>query len=98
MANVLTRALPVLAAAALGALVVWVLLRPVSPQLSDSATVVEQMREVAQLETLDASLYKRVTFTPEPRPRTRCGRMCCSGSATRARTRTGAPSSSRTHA
>jgi hypothetical protein len=67
MANVLTRAFPVLAAAALGALVAWVLLRPVSPRLPDSATVVEQMREVARLETLDVSLYKKVTFTPEPR-------------------------------
>ncbi|RKH44964.1 DUF4230 domain-containing protein [Corallococcus sicarius] len=65
MAN-LSRVLSVLAAAAVGALVAWVLLRPAAPKLPDSATVVEQMREVARLETLDVALYKKVTFTPEP--------------------------------
>lgn len=66
MANV-SRALPVVAAAALGALVAWVLLRPTSPRLPDTAAVVEQMREVARLETLEVSLYKKVVFTPEPK-------------------------------
>ena len=65
MAN-LSRVLSVLAAAALGALVAWVLLRPAAPKLPDSAVVVEQMREVARLETLDVALYKKVVFTPEP--------------------------------
>ncbi|RKH01990.1 DUF4230 domain-containing protein [Corallococcus sp. CA053C] len=65
MAN-LSRVLSVLAAAALGALVAWVLLRPAAPKLPDSAVVVEQMREVARLETLDVALYKKVAFAPEP--------------------------------
>ncbi|RKH61733.1 DUF4230 domain-containing protein [Corallococcus llansteffanensis] len=65
MAN-LSRVLSVLAAAALGALVAWVLLRPAAQKLPDSAAVVEQMREVARLETLDVALYKKVVFTPEP--------------------------------
>ncbi|CAM3783111.1 DUF4230 domain-containing protein [Corallococcus sp. ZKHCc1 1396] len=65
MAN-LSRVLSVLAAAALGALVAWLLLRPASFRQPDTAVVVEQMREVARLETLDVALYKKVVFTPEP--------------------------------
>ncbi|RKH19672.1 DUF4230 domain-containing protein [Corallococcus praedator] len=65
MAN-LSRVLSVLAAAALGALVAWLLLRPASFRQPDPAVVVEQMREVARLETLDVALYKKVTFAPEP--------------------------------
>ncbi|RKH22584.1 DUF4230 domain-containing protein [Corallococcus sp. CA041A] len=66
MAKNVSRALSLLAAVALGALAAWMLLRPASPRLPDTAAVVEQMREVARLETLDVSLYKKVTFTPEP--------------------------------
>lgn len=34
----------------------------------DSAALVEQIREVARLETLQVRLYKRVSFAPEPVP------------------------------
>ncbi len=34
----------------------------------DPAALVEQIREVARLETLDVRLYKRVSFAPEPGP------------------------------
>jgi len=33
----------------------------------DPPAVVERVREVARLETLDVSLYKKVSFAPEPR-------------------------------
>ena len=36
----------------------------------DPAALVEQIREVARLETLDVRLYKRVSFAPEPGPAT----------------------------
>jgi hypothetical protein len=65
MAN-LSRALTVLAAVALGAAGAWLLLRPTPPALPDTASVVQQMREVARLETLDVALYKKVAFSPEP--------------------------------
>jgi hypothetical protein len=41
-------------------------LRP--PRLPDPAAVATQVREVARLETLEVSLYKKVTFEPEPAP------------------------------
>ncbi|RJS22551.1 DUF4230 domain-containing protein [Corallococcus sp. H22C18031201] len=62
----LSRVLSVLAAAVLGAAGTWLLLRPPSPSLPDTPSVVQQMRDVARLETLDVSLYKKVVFTPQP--------------------------------
>ncbi len=37
-----------------------------APALPDAPAVVVRIREVARLETLDVSLYKKVTFAPEP--------------------------------
>ena len=37
-------------------------------QLPDPAAVSVQIREIARLETLEVSLYKKVTFTPDPSP------------------------------
>ncbi|MFH1811116.1 MAG: DUF4230 domain-containing protein [Pseudomonadota bacterium] len=51
---------------ALGALGTWVWLRPVPVQHPDPAAVVERVREVMRLETLEVSLYKKITFSPEP--------------------------------
>ncbi len=34
----------------------------------DSASVISQVREVAHLETLDVTLYKKIAFAPEPEP------------------------------
>jgi hypothetical protein len=66
MANV-SRILSVVLAGALGALGTYVLVRAPSRALPDSPSLVLQMREVARLETLDVSLYKKVAFSPEPK-------------------------------
>lgn len=63
----LSRILTVLLGIAAGALGAGLLLRPTSPALPDTASVVQQMREVARLETLEVALYKKVSFSPEPR-------------------------------
>ncbi len=39
-----------------------------SPGLPDPPAVATQIREVARLETLEVSLYKKVSFAPEPSP------------------------------
>lgn len=39
-----------------------------APELPDPPAVAAQIREVARLETLEVSLYKKVTFAPEPTP------------------------------
>lgn len=62
----LSRVLTVVLGAVLGAVGAWVLLKPASPSLPDTPSVVQQMRDVARLETLEVALYKKVTFTPEP--------------------------------
>ncbi|WP_164015912.1 DUF4230 domain-containing protein [Pyxidicoccus trucidator] len=62
----LSRVLTVILGAALGALGAWLLLRPPPTLLPDTPAVVQQMRDVARLETLDVALYKKVAFTPEP--------------------------------
>ncbi|HET9552509.1 MAG TPA: DUF4230 domain-containing protein [Anaeromyxobacteraceae bacterium] len=38
------------------------------PPVPDPPAVVEKVREVARLETLEVTLYKKVTFAPEPQP------------------------------
>ncbi len=38
------------------------------PELPDPPAVATQIREVARLETLEVSLYKKVAFAPEPSP------------------------------
>jgi hypothetical protein len=58
--------LVVLLAGAVGALAMLVLQKPPPKTLPDGPTVVTQMREVAKLETLDVSLYKKITFSPDP--------------------------------
>jgi hypothetical protein len=39
-----------------------------APEPPDPPAVAIKIREVARLETLDVSLYKKVTFTPDPTP------------------------------
>lgn len=63
----LSRILAVLLGIVAGALGAGLLLRSSSPALPDTASVVEQMREVARLETLEVALYKKVSFSPEPK-------------------------------
>jgi hypothetical protein len=38
------------------------------PELPDPPAVATQIREIARLETLEVTLYKKVTFAPEPSP------------------------------
>jgi hypothetical protein len=47
----------------------WLWLRPKAPALPDPPALVTQMREVARLETLDVTLYKKVSFAPDPAPK-----------------------------
>ncbi len=61
-----SRILLFIVAVALGALGAFFVLRPTSRPLPDPPALVLQMREVTRLETLEVSLYKKVTFSPEP--------------------------------
>ena len=49
-----------------GAAVAWRLVGPSRPPPPDAPAVVEKVREVARLEALQVSLYKKVSFAPEP--------------------------------
>ena len=52
----------------LGALaVLWVEHRS-RPSPPDGPTIITRMREVARLETLDVTLYKKISFAPDPEP------------------------------
>lgn len=65
------RALPLLLAAVAAALVaglaVYLVLRPPPRRDPDTAALATQVREVARLEALEVSLYKKVSFAAEPR-------------------------------
>jgi len=50
---------------ALGGAAIWSRLRP-PEKLPDTPAVVQRIREVARLETLDATLYKKIDFAPDP--------------------------------
>jgi hypothetical protein len=52
----------------LGLVVAWRLLAPRLGAPPDPPAVVEKIRLVARLETLEVRLYKKITFTPEPEP------------------------------
>jgi len=64
MRNLLA-ALAVVLAFALGALVVWHFTHREAP-LPDAPALIVKVREVARLETLDVSLYKKIDFAPDP--------------------------------
>ncbi len=51
-----------------GAVSMLWLSRPKAPPLPDPPALVEKIREVARLETLDVRLYKKVSFEPMPTP------------------------------
>lgn len=53
-------------AGVLVALAVYLARRPPPPQRPDAAAVITQLREVARLETLDLTMYKKLSFTPDP--------------------------------
>lgn len=65
----LRTALLVLAGVAAGAGLVWTLShREAGPSVPPAPLVVERMREVARLETLDLAVYKKIAYEPEPTP------------------------------
>jgi hypothetical protein len=64
----LPRLLLVLLSMAAGVWLTWQYTRTKEPRLPDGPAMVEQMREVARLETLEVSLYKKVDFSPAPPP------------------------------
>src|SRR5438132_4359026 len=51
---------------ALGGLVVWHFTHR-HPPLPDAPALILKIREVARLESLDVSLYKKIDFKPDPR-------------------------------
>lgn len=59
-------AMAVVLAFALGAFTVWHFTRR-EERLPDAPALILKVREVARLETLDVSLYKKIDFTPDPR-------------------------------
>ena len=66
-----------LAGVAVGAVAVWALARgPAGPVLPPTPLVVERMREVARLETLDLQVYKKSPMPPSRFPAARCGATC----------------------
>jgi hypothetical protein len=59
----------VLAGGVVGAGLVWVLShRHPEPGLPPAPLVVDRIREVARLETLDLQVYKKIAYAPEPTP------------------------------
>jgi hypothetical protein len=68
MVRLLLRVLFLLVAVASGAVGAILLLRPKPPAMPDTPALVTRVREVARLETLSVSLYKKVEFSPEPQP------------------------------
>ena len=65
MRNLLALA-ALLLAFVLGAALVWHFTHR-EPRLPDAPALVLKIREVARLETLDVSLYKKIDFSPDPR-------------------------------
>jgi hypothetical protein len=59
-----------LAGVAAGAIAVWAALshRAEGPAVPPTPLVVDRIREVARLETLDLQVYKKITYAPEPSP------------------------------
>jgi len=51
-----------------GAALAWRLLPPSRPAPPEAPALVDRVREVARLETLEVSLHRKVTFAPEPVP------------------------------
>src|SRR5258708_4546710 len=65
MRKILGGLLLCLVAALAGAASAWELARP-EPRLPDAPALVLRIREVARLETLDVTLYKKIDFSPDP--------------------------------
>jgi hypothetical protein len=66
MVRLLVRVVVLVLALVAGAVGTFLLMRPKPPALPDTPALVTRVREVARLETLTVSLYKKVEFSPEP--------------------------------
>ena len=66
MVRALSRLLLVVLALSAGAVGTYLWMRARVPALPDTPALVTRVREVARLETLSVSLYKKVEFSPEP--------------------------------
>ena len=53
---------------ALGGAFVYQTMRPPPPARPETAVVVQRIRELARLETLEVALYKKIDFAPDPQP------------------------------
>src|SRR2546428_13041647 len=80
-----------LLAFALGAGLVWHLSHR-EARLPDAPALVLKIREVARLETLDVSLYKKIDFSPDPRARPTTWPWLAMWSSNLERTQRGRPS------
>jgi hypothetical protein len=67
MRHLATICIACLLAATLGAGAVWHFAHR-EPRLPDVPALVVKVREVARLQTLDVSLYKKIDFSPDPKP------------------------------
>src|SRR2546423_3793075 len=82
MRNLAAIVIACLLAAALGAGAVWHFAHHEQP-LPDPPALVVKVRQVARLQSLDVSLYKKVTFAPDPARPARSGPILPTGPATR---------------
>lgn len=57
-----------LASGLAGVALAWWLFAPGVRKLPDPPALILQMREVVRLETLDVTLYKKISFEPDPEP------------------------------
>ncbi len=57
-----------LAAGLIGGLALSFALRPQRPPPPSAPVIIEKVREVARLEALEVRVYKKVAYSPEPRP------------------------------
>jgi hypothetical protein len=68
MSRILRYGLPSVLFFGLGAALTYSLFGPKPAKPADTPALVEKVREVARLESLDISLYKKVLFEPDPTP------------------------------
>src|SRR5215468_225338 len=68
MSRIVRYGVPAAVLFSLGAALSYFLFAPKPARPPDPPSLVQQVREVARLETLDVSVYKKVSFEPEPAP------------------------------
>jgi len=68
MSRIVRYGVPAAVLFSLGAALSYFLFAPKPARPPDPPSLVQQVREVTRLETLDVSVYKKVSFEPEPVP------------------------------